>query len=194
MRPKPLPPATPASDKLVEDHMDIAAYWGKRLARLDPTDSAAVLSDAQLGLVAASRKFDPKRHVLFRTYAQKRVQGAIKDGIRDRSGRTEGSWKRPRGPLVSLCVQIYSGETRDATLEDYLEDRRPVAHLPFERESLLRHLVGFDRTTRMIFCLYYGEDLTMGEVAKAIGISESRVSQIHGNAILALRAKMTAAK
>jgi RNA polymerase sigma factor for flagellar operon FliA len=40
--------------------------------------------------------------------------------------------------------------------------------------------------------LYYGKDLTMREVASTMGISESRVSQLHAQGIVRLRALLTA--
>ena len=43
---------------------------------------------------------------------------------------------------------------------------------------------------RVILSLYYFEELTMKEVGEAIGTAESRVSQIHANAILKLRTSM----
>jgi RNA polymerase sigma factor for flagellar operon FliA len=41
---------------------------------------------------------------------------------------------------------------------------------------------------RKVLALYYYEDLTLREIAEVFGISESRVCQIHGQAILALKA------
>jgi len=38
--------------------------------------------------------------------------------------------------------------------------------------------------------LYYQEDLNLREIGEVMGVSESRVSQIHGQAMLRLRARM----
>jgi RNA polymerase sigma factor for flagellar operon FliA len=43
---------------------------------------------------------------------------------------------------------------------------------------------------RLVISLYYLEELTMKETGKVLGITESRVSQIHSQAILHLRAKL----
>ncbi|MHB1926405.1 MAG: sigma-70 family RNA polymerase sigma factor [Leptospirillum sp.] len=40
---------------------------------------------------------------------------------------------------------------------------------------------------RLVLSLYYYEELTMKEVAQVVGVSESRVSQIHGQALSALK-------
>ncbi|HUN82960.1 MAG TPA: FliA/WhiG family RNA polymerase sigma factor [Terracidiphilus sp.] len=57
-------------------------------------------------------------------------------------------------------------------LEERLTDA--IAHLP-ERE-------------RMVMTLYYYEEMTMREIGLALGVVESRVSQIHASAVLHLRA------
>ena len=43
---------------------------------------------------------------------------------------------------------------------------------------------------RLVVSLYYLEELTMKETGKVLGITESRVSQIHSQAIMHLRAKL----
>lgn len=54
-------------------------------------------------------------------------------------------------------------------------------------EELVR---GLPRTHRMIVKLYYGQNLTGKEIGQAIGLSESRISQLHSQAMQMLRAKM----
>ncbi len=56
-------------------------------------------------------------------------------------------------------------------LEEHLT--KAIAHLP-ERE-------------RMVMTLYYYEEMTMREIGLALGVVESRVSQIHASAVLHLR-------
>jgi RNA polymerase sigma factor FliA len=43
---------------------------------------------------------------------------------------------------------------------------------------------------RLVISLYYYEELTMKEIGKALDITESRVCQLHGKALLRLRKKM----
>jgi len=38
--------------------------------------------------------------------------------------------------------------------------------------------------------LYYDEDLNLREIGDVLGVSESRVCQIHGQALIRLRARM----
>jgi RNA polymerase sigma factor for flagellar operon FliA len=43
---------------------------------------------------------------------------------------------------------------------------------------------------RQVLALYYFEELTMKEVGMALGIGESRVSQIHSLAVVRLRVRL----
>lgn len=59
-------------------------------------------------------------------------------------------------------------------MEERLTDA--IAHLP-ERE-------------RMVMTLYYYEEMTMREIGAALGVVESRVSQVHSSAVIHLRAAL----
>ena len=43
---------------------------------------------------------------------------------------------------------------------------------------------------RLVISLYYHEGLTMKEIGKVIGVTESRVCQLHSKAIIRLRVMM----
>jgi RNA polymerase sigma factor FliA len=46
---------------------------------------------------------------------------------------------------------------------------------------------------KLVLSLYYDEGLTLAEISRVLGVSESRVPQIHSKSVLYLRARMTAA-
>jgi RNA polymerase sigma factor for flagellar operon FliA len=46
---------------------------------------------------------------------------------------------------------------------------------------------------RTVLVLYYEENLTLGEIGDVLGVTESRVSQIHTKAVLQMRARLRAA-
>jgi RNA polymerase sigma factor for flagellar operon FliA len=60
------------------------------------------------------------------------------------------------------------------------------------RRDLIRHLTrGLTRTEKLILVLYHCEELTMKEIGVTLGLSESRVSQMHSNLLARLRAEVT---
>jgi RNA polymerase sigma factor for flagellar operon FliA len=58
------------------------------------------------------------------------------------------------------------------------------------RQTLALSLAELTDQEQEVLRLYYGEGYRMHEVGKAMGISESRVSQLHTKAIAELRAAM----
>ncbi|MCG3135158.1 MAG: RNA polymerase sigma factor FliA [Planctomycetes bacterium] len=64
-----------------------------------------------------------------------------------------------------------------------------ILHLQESCSSALRRL---DAKEREILSLYYFEGITMKEIGRKMGLSESRVCQIHGEALSRLRREMAA--
>ncbi len=58
------------------------------------------------------------------------------------------------------------------------------------RDALANEIGRLPEREKMMMALYYQEDLNLREIGEVMGVSESRVSQIHGQAMLRLRAKM----
>ena len=46
---------------------------------------------------------------------------------------------------------------------------------------------------KIVVTLYYYEELTLREIGEVLGVTESRVSQLHTKAILRLRARLAGA-
>ncbi|HUG13074.1 MAG TPA: FliA/WhiG family RNA polymerase sigma factor [Opitutaceae bacterium] len=61
-----------------------------------------------------------------------------------------------------------------------------------ERSAMLAERIkDLPEKQRKVIALYYHEGLRFAEIAEAFGVSESRICQIHGQAVKALRAHMT---
>ena len=61
------------------------------------------------------------------------------------------------------------------------------------REILARAIEGLPERELTVILLYYYEELTLKEIGEVLGVTESRVSQMHTKAVLRLRAKVRAA-
>jgi RNA polymerase sigma factor for flagellar operon FliA len=46
---------------------------------------------------------------------------------------------------------------------------------------------------KLVLSLYYDEGLTLAEIGQILGVTESRVSQIHTKSVLHLRSRLSAA-
>ncbi len=58
------------------------------------------------------------------------------------------------------------------------------------KESLGRMVAGLPERERLVMSLYYDEELNLREIGVVLGVSESRVCQIHSQALIRLRARM----
>lgn len=93
--------------------------------------------------------------------------------------------------LVSLSAVTAPGNG-EPTLMDSVEDvSAPDPFLALaeeERRALLGRLIdGLPERERQALALYYYEELTMREIGTVMGVTESRVSQLHASAVLRLR-------
>ncbi len=84
---------------------------------------------------------------------------------------------------------------RTGTFADIVEDvnsENPFASLKTtEMRQMIAHTIAtLPEKERLVVSLYYYEDLNMKEIGGILGITESRVCQIHTKAVLRLRAKL----
>ena len=237
-----LPSSSPYNserEKLVEAHLPQVKYIAERIAaKLPPcVERDDLYSAGVLGLLDAIEKFDPGRQVLFKTYAELRVRGAILDSLRDqdwvprsvrrRAREVEAAFQdieRERGRpaadtevaarlgLTLPALQAVLDEVRSLTLTgleqpdeaDEMQPRQfadsaantPAAHFECAeiRELLTSQISQLPERERQVIALYYVEELNMKEIGQALGVTESRVSQLRTQAFMRLRGKLSQLK
>jgi RNA polymerase sigma factor for flagellar operon FliA len=96
-----------------------------------------------------------------------------------------------RSYIVSLD-EIVALEDGDVSLEGVLsgdeEDVSAVVEIQDEVDRIAKALFQLPKREMQVISLYYYEGLTLKEIGRILGVTESRVSQIHGKAISALKA------
>lgn len=114
------------------------------------------------------------------------------------------STQRYRQMLLEVGIVVLSLDaplgslTQDdevASLGDLLEDARALApDEQVERRELMNSLIdAVDRLPereQLLLSLYYHEELTMKEISSLMGVSESRICQLHMQAVLRLRSTL----
>ncbi|AIA74584.1 RNA polymerase sigma factor FliA [Halomonas sp. XH26] len=75
--------------------------------------------------------------------------------------------------------------------------KEEATNLPFEqlldkqqRQSLIDAIDALPEREKLLMALYYQEELNLKEVGAVLGVTESRVSQLHSQAISRLRARL----
>ena len=99
--------------------------------------------------------------------------------------------------LISLSSQSSDPEGhKDMRGIDIIEDQRSQNPLIKAQKHDMKNFVrkGFSTAEGLVIILYYYEEMTMKEIGKTLGISESRVSQMHSSIIARLKARMNAIK
>ena len=225
-------------EKLLLEHLPQVQYIARRIH--DRVPPQVLLEDLVhagiLGLMDAIKKYDPRKNVQLKHYAEFRIRGAILDSLRqvDWSPRTLRRQARRLEQAISECKGKFKRDPTEPeiavqlgmslkSLQHLLGDLRglDVGSLQAERSELgyweesLRYRPGseeedpYHQTLRSemttllgravhelpqreqeVLALYHYEELTMKEVGTALGVGESRVSQIHTTALVRLRARL----
>jgi len=92
--------------------------------------------------------------------------------------------------LVSLNKKWYETDSyKDVREVDILEDSKGIDPTRGIQKCDVMKLVtrGLNRNERLIIILYYYEELTMKEIGNTLGLSESRVSQMHSSIVARLK-------
>lgn len=131
----------------------------------------------------------------------RRVSSAIRDA--------EARLGRPASDAdiadeLSLPLSAYhalAAELASARMTSLDEIEQPVAgnsldepesrvHEAGFREALASAVTGLPEKEKLMMSLYYTEGLNLKEIGLVLGVSESRVSQLHGQALARLRANL----
>ena len=120
--------------------------------------------------------------------------------------------REPDETELSEKLGLSTEETRDlikkasvvnlVSLDDYLEENHEDVFLSsddspekmYQKQEVTDILVSaIDKLSdkeKKVVTLYYFEDLTLKEISKIMGVSESRISQLHSKSVVKLRAKL----
>lgn len=223
-----------SSNELVVLHEPLVKRIAYHLMSRLPASVQAddLIQAGMIGLIEASRKFDPEQGASFETYAGIRIRGAMLDEIR-RTDWTPRSVHRKAREVAEAVRKIENEKGRDARdvevaevmglgLPEYhkiLQDATGCRIFSFEdpgtlgeegfaqnarqpnqpldnlqnsdfKKGLADAIKGLPERERLVMALYYDEELNLREIGDILGVSESRVCQIHGQALIRLRARM----
>jgi len=84
----------------------------------------------------------------------------------------------------------HTGETMALPQSDETTPGQQVEYQSF-RQALADAIKNLPERESLVMSLYYDEDLNLREIGEILGVSESRVCQIHGQALVRLKARLT---
>jgi RNA polymerase sigma factor for flagellar operon FliA len=220
----------PTEDALVREYLPLVHYAVSEIAARIPRHVGRddLVSAGMIGLVQATRGFDPSRGNSFSRFANVRIRGAILDELRSRDwasrsvrakarhiasvserltarlGRAPTSQEvaeatgmddreiRSVGDDVHRAVVLnLEGLTVEGNAEEILlvGDEGPATILlDRERRSyLVAAVANLPERLRRVVIGYFLEELPMQTLAEELGVTDSRISQMRGEAVALLR-------
>lgn len=201
-----------AREALIGRYLAFARSVAARLYSLRIDDSIQFedyLQHARIGLLEAVDRFDPGRGVPFKTFANRRVRGAILNGLDrdteraaqhryhvDRVQERMESIKSARtqpglGGLVEITVNLALGLVLDSESEPEDESPESNPYAVTEVAQLKRRIAeAIDRLPereRWIVQQHYVNGFEFQEIAAALQLTKGRISQLHSRAIGRIR-------
>ena len=118
--------------------------------------------------------------------SEEELDDALLEISRSSIGALDELWSSPTG----------SGDA--VTLVESLEDPNTVEPGGEIEATEVREMIGeaiaaLPEREKLVITLYYYEELTLREIGEVLGVTESRVSQLHTKAILRLKARLAGA-
>lgn len=201
-----------------------ATYYRRRMH--DEIEFAEYAQFAYVGLLESIDRFDPECGVRFRTFAARRMHGAILDGIEhltekqqqiaetkrlrtqrresllgvsDEGGAPPGRRRTPEEAL-KFVAEVGLGLAISWLLEGtgMVDNGETSQNLPFYqsmelrqlRERVLELVKSLPPQQSRVIARHYLQELPFEEIATMLGLSKGRISQIHKQALLALRSAL----
>jgi len=133
---------------------------------------------------------------------------AVADAIRELEGRQgRAATDSEIAAAMNMPLEEYHATVQDAAACQFssLEDLAGAADIPGNeaepqlaaeegalRESVAEAIAALPERERLVMSLYYDEELNLKEIGAVLGVTESRVCQLHGQALVRLRGKLSA--
>ena len=188
-----------------EQHLQLVKRVATRIARRLPRQVQLddLLSAGHEGLLDAARRFDPRKGVAFGAYAEIRIRGAVMDELRtlDFAPRSLRRRHRERAQsLGGLDASRFSSAANELAPHFVSTDEPDAQELPDpaalaeqqlehrqELDELRAAVASLPERLQRVLALYYVEELTLKEIGAELGVTESRVCQLHGRAVSSIR-------
>lgn len=97
----------------------------------------------------------------------------------------EGTWRGASG-----SIELWEHELPEVLQDENFRDSFMAVHFSELQQVMVRAVETLPDKEKLLISLYYYEELTMREIGEIMGYTESRISQLHTQAILRLRHKL----
>lgn len=192
-----MPRAASSWQELAIANMRLVAETAERMKGSLPAvvETDEMISAGYLGLCDAAQRYDSSKRCSFRTYATKRIWGAIMDWLRSldhipRLARLRARQSQSTHTLPGVISIDAPCDSRDdnhspdhAAYAALLRARNgcPIRYASNKEWPAVFH--GLSENERAVIDLKYRQDFTFKQISLRLQVSESRICQIHKQAL-----------
>jgi len=176
--------------ELVEEHMYIVRIVASKIRKKLPPyidfEFDDLMGYGYIGLVDAGIKFDESKGYKFRTYASRRIHGAIIDGIRKMDWMTEGM-RRKKVEIEKPLSMSWTNSDEEEKEREIEDERENIHDRMILRNMLVGVMVHLEWKRYCSLYLNYLEGYLQKEIAVMLGVSPSRISQLTKDASIKMQ-------
>jgi RNA polymerase sigma factor FliA len=182
-------------DELILAYQNLVKMTANKMAQSFPNsvETEDLMSYGLFGLIDAIEKFDPDLGYKFETYAVSRIRGAIIDEMRSldwvpRSVRAHDKESgKTSGTMIALDEPMSSEEGTATYGDSIYEDDWDRDMVDTVARQMADATEAISEREHLVLSLYYYNGFTLAEIGTILGVTESRVCQIHTKTISKLR-------
>ena len=126
-------------------------------------------------------------HELGRTPTDEEIAAVLKIGVEELEQWLADIAAGSVGPLDHVAMDSAPSENTNELQPGHALEQQEL------REAMRSEITRLPEREQAVLILYYEDGLTLSEIGEALGVTESRVSQIHTKAVLQLRSRLASA-
>lgn len=144
-----------------------------------------LISEGNVGLIKAARKFDPTKNVKFISYAVWWIKSSIQDCISDYKKENELT---SEDDIFNMQSKLEYGEMFNVINNDFAKDAFRLQNMNDGLKDLTSVLEKRElRILELYFGLYGNKECTLDEIGEEMNLTKERIRQIKDKAIVKMK-------